>query len=290
MSAAEKALIRLPLDESLYSLNPEEKTFFKSQTGIDDDDALRDHILAVQKKAYAVHPYPGIRRFSFTKFRITLWPAYGRALQLCKERKDAIFVEVGCSLGQDLRKIVVDGWPVENAIGFDLHKGYWKCGHELFKTTQASFPAPFICGDVFDSSIIAPRGPFNEEPPTPRPDLHSLTSLTPLQGFVSVIHATSFFHLFNEEQQLRAARQLATLLSPAPGSLIFGSHLGFPVKGSRSCMVSTKEMFCHSPETWQELWDGQVFVKGSVQVDVELREIKKLETEVDLLVWSVRRL
>jgi len=225
------------------------------------------------------------------RLRITRLPAYGRALQLCKERKDAIFVEVGCNFGHDLRKIVVDGWPVEDVIGFDLNKGFWECGHELFKTTQASFPAPFICGDIFDSSMIAPREPFNEEPPTPRPgDPQSLTSLTPLQGFVSVIHATSFFHLFNEEQQLRAARQLATLLSPAPGSLIFGSHLGFPVKGSRSCILSSKEMFCHSPETWQELWDGQVFVKGSVQVDVELRKIKRLEEEVELLIWSVRRL
>lgn len=27
------------------------------------------------------------------------------------------------SVGNDLRKAVFDGWPVENAIGFDLHSG-----------------------------------------------------------------------------------------------------------------------------------------------------------------------
>ena len=44
--------LRPPLDEGVYSLTSENATFFKSQTGIDDDETLKQHILAIQKKAY----------------------------------------------------------------------------------------------------------------------------------------------------------------------------------------------------------------------------------------------
>ena len=47
-------LSRASLDESLYSLTEEERTFFKQQTGIPDDDELKAHILRVQAEAYEV--------------------------------------------------------------------------------------------------------------------------------------------------------------------------------------------------------------------------------------------
>lgn len=43
-----------PLDESLYSLIGEELEFYQSETKIKDEQALKEHILAVQAKAYAV--------------------------------------------------------------------------------------------------------------------------------------------------------------------------------------------------------------------------------------------
>jgi hypothetical protein len=40
------------VDTSFYSLSTEEAAFFKAQTGIDDDEDLKKHILEVQAKAY----------------------------------------------------------------------------------------------------------------------------------------------------------------------------------------------------------------------------------------------
>lgn len=40
------------VDTSLYNLSPEQAAFFKTQTGIDDDEELKRHILEVQAKAY----------------------------------------------------------------------------------------------------------------------------------------------------------------------------------------------------------------------------------------------
>ena len=42
------------LDERFYDLTDEERAFFKQQTGIQDDDELKTHILQVQAEAYKV--------------------------------------------------------------------------------------------------------------------------------------------------------------------------------------------------------------------------------------------
>lgn len=43
-----------PIDPSIYNLKGDELAFFKSQTGIQNEDELRHHILDVQAEAYAV--------------------------------------------------------------------------------------------------------------------------------------------------------------------------------------------------------------------------------------------
>lgn len=96
--------------------------------------------------------------------------------------------------------------------------------------------------------------------------------MVPLTHRVSVIHASSFFHLFNEERQTIVARRLASLLSPEPGSIICGSHIGAKVKGTAPSAMQ-KINFGHSPESWNELWDGVIFKKGSVKCVSHLHEV-----------------
>jgi hypothetical protein len=45
-----------PVGEQFYNLlvGPEEVQYLKAQTGIEDDDALKAHVLEVQQKAYDV--------------------------------------------------------------------------------------------------------------------------------------------------------------------------------------------------------------------------------------------
>ena len=42
------------LDERLYDLSDEERSFFKEQSGIQDDNELKEHIIQVQTEAYKV--------------------------------------------------------------------------------------------------------------------------------------------------------------------------------------------------------------------------------------------
>jgi hypothetical protein len=51
---SDKISTPLALDESLYNFTEEERTFFKQQTGIPNDDELKAHIIRVQAEAYEV--------------------------------------------------------------------------------------------------------------------------------------------------------------------------------------------------------------------------------------------
>ena len=217
-----------------------------------------------------------------------------------------------------MRKAIADGYHVESVITSDLCQGacasyhgaelaphhrvladYADLGHKFFRTTQETYPIAFLPGDVFDPKhleVVPPSSYTSANAPTgPVPALRSLTSLNPLHGRVSAIHASSFFHLFSEKKQLHVGRALAGLLSPVPGSTIFGQHVALREKGFRQSEREGHRMFCHSPASWKDLWDGQVFEKGLVKVQVYLLEIP---FDVDglpmrystILIWSVVRL
>lgn len=160
---------------------------------------------------------------------------------------------------------------------------------------------PFVGGSIFDTKVIEPSAPFYAPPSTPRPDLKTLTSLNPLHGHVSAIHTASFFHLFNEAEQATAARALASLLSPEPGTVIFGHHIGNEVAGPRTKANSRGQYpYDHSPESWKELWDGFVFEKGKVEVwcilheltgsGIDTKSIFNDDRKISILIWSVKRL
>lgn len=68
-------------------------------------------------------------------------PAYQRVLKLGRERNNPVFVDIGCccklvhsvsrafhkprngSVGDNIRRIVADGFLVDGVLGFDIEKG-----------------------------------------------------------------------------------------------------------------------------------------------------------------------
>ncbi|PBK92850.1 hypothetical protein ARMGADRAFT_1102171 [Armillaria gallica] len=118
-------------------------------------------------------------------------------LKLGKEHQGAIYADIGCCFGNDVRKAVADGYPVQQAIATDLYQEFWDLGHKLFKSTPESFPTRFIAADTFELKDLA------KQPLASAPELSKVQSFAELSGSVSAIHASSFFHLFNEQQQLR---------------------------------------------------------------------------------------
>ncbi|KAE9404088.1 hypothetical protein BT96DRAFT_854038, partial [Gymnopus androsaceus JB14] len=269
---------KLSLEERFYNLDQEEREFFKKETGIKDDEELKTHLIAVQTKAYSIYRYPCIRIFEFARLKIARQPAYPDFLMLGRQRKRAIFLDLACCFGNDTRKAIQDGYPAENVLAADLHadSDFWQLGHEMFRSSQQSFPVPFLQGDILDSSFLDGVAPFTKETPPniPVPDLSTLNSLNPLRGHLSACFTGAFFHLFDEEGQKAIAIKLAGLLSPEPGSMLFGVHGSMAEKGIWHPTGSERYMFCHSPSSWKELWE-EVFGKGN-DVEVKAQVIREI--------------
>lgn len=133
-----------------------------------------------------------------------------------------------------MRKAVLDGWPVDRVIGSDLHQGksvaairiwltlafffsdFLNLGKELF--TAADVQPALLAGDIFDPDFFSPSSTSTLA------DLSAITSLTPLQGHVSVLHASAFLHLFDGKTKIRVLRIFLQLVQNQAGSIIFGSH------------------------------------------------------------------
>lgn len=268
-----------PLDPSLYGLDPVALEFFKQQTGITEEDDLKHHILTVQAKAFAMAPYPCIYTFGFTRLRISRHPKYQSVLQLGGNRRSALLLDLGCCFGNDARKAVADGWPVTQIISTDIRQEFWDLGHVLFRSTPRSFPSPFVAGDCLDPTFLSSEPETTSQLP---PDLSSLTSLNDLHGKLTAIHASSIFHLFSAEQQASLVRAVAALLSPVPGSIVFGSHVGLPKQGTIREEV-TVEMYCYDPESWNKLWEDA----GPFKTEAILKEVIAPNGEIGwMMVWS----
>ncbi|KAJ3834353.1 hypothetical protein F5878DRAFT_363699 [Lentinula raphanica] len=277
---------------SRFEVDPEDLSLLQTLTRISNVEELEEHISSVQNKANRIHNYPCIGLFVFTKFNIKLAPKYHHVLSLVKSHTDAIFLDVGCCVGNALRKVVADGWPVENTIGIDLYKEFWDIGHEMFKSTPDSFPAGFVGGDIFDDTTLAPSfDPSNKASTISSLEslnLRSLTSLTPLRHRVSAIYVCNVFHLFNVEKQLDLAKRLVSLLMRRSGSVIFGSHGVVPAQ--RAQTLDPGPTSFHSAKSFASMWTT-VFEPGSVEVswEVKARPRKKLSVlgEWDIISWSV---
>ncbi|KIJ36600.1 hypothetical protein M422DRAFT_179173, partial [Sphaerobolus stellatus SS14] len=235
------------------------------------------------------------------RLKISRLPYYQQFLELVKEHPDAIYLDIGCCFGNDVRKAAADGYPLGNIIASDLRGDFWQLGHRLFNTTQDTFPVPFVEGDVFQDSHISSLLTLPAEHQSIDADtLSKLNSLTPLKGAISAIHASALFHLFDESHQKILARKLACLLSPRPGSMIFGVHVGRPVKGFRVEGAGLgglgASMFCHSAESWKTLWEEKIFPPGTIHVEAEVTEMSRDDLNAPpsikfyQLTWCIRRL
>lgn len=286
-----------------YSVSSEDASLLKRLIGgIQDDEELKQHLLQIRSEAYAAQPYMCINAFEFARLRIAKHPAYKYVLKLGKERKDAIFLELPCCVGGDSRLAIMDGYPRENVITSDIVADYWPIGHKLFKTTPETYPVPFLPGDIFDPNFLRPGVPPlpTTAEITDSPPLKSLTSLTPLQHHVSIIYASLFFHLFEKEKQAQLAHLFASLLSPVPGSIIFGYHSGASDteedKNGRSRITGRGyATFDNSPATWKELWTGAdgPFTPDQITFETIARQtalvIKGADPKHYFHVWSITR-
>ena len=162
-------------------------------------------------------------------FSIGVNPAYQEVLSRIKSGEK--FLDLGCCMGQDIRKLVHDGAPSEHMYASDLKKNFWGIGYDMF-LDKSTLQTQFVEADIFDTD----------------------SALKQMDGKMDVINAASFFHLFDWDQQVKAAKRAVQLLKPVSGSLIVGRQGGKPEAGSFAHVMKEMTAFWHNPESWAKMW------------------------------------
>jgi len=84
-------------------------------------------------RAWEIHPYPFIGLFRFVELSLSRTPSYNRILTHLINYPESKFLDIGCGMGQDLRKLFYDGAPATSLHGLDIKPELIQFGHELFR-------------------------------------------------------------------------------------------------------------------------------------------------------------
>jgi hypothetical protein len=139
-------------------------------------------------------------------------------------------MDVGCHLGGDLRRLILDGAPSDKLYGVDI-VSHWEVGYELYHDKDR-FVAHFIEADVLSS----------EEDP----------ALRALLGRVDIISISALLHQWPWDQQVEVAKKLVAFSKP--GSLVVGYQIG-NVEGKEVVFPATKRaVWRHDLVSFERMW------------------------------------
>ena len=116
--------------------------------------------------------------------------------------------------------------------GLDLHSEFNKLGRRLFRDA-ANLQFDFYARDIFDDNA----------------------DWRPLEQRFDIIHITSFLHIWNWNDQVRAAQRLVKLIRPKTGAFLVGSGLGSAVGKEGPNLDGTGTSYRQSEESFKRLWE-----------------------------------
>jgi phospholipid N-methyltransferase len=150
------------------------------------------------------------------------------------------YADVGCCLGQDIRKLIYDGVPAENLVGLELNPGFIDAGYKLFKDKE-TLRTKMVRADIQD-----PEGSWTE-----------------FQGQMDVVQLGMIMHLFSWDQQVTLLENAMKLLKlDKKGTCIIGQAAGH-MDGILS-PTFRPETFRHNPDTFEKLM-AEVAAKTGTQ-------------------------
>jgi SAM-dependent methyltransferase len=185
-----------------------------------------------------VFPYACIGRFVFATPTITYQPGYKKIVTKLKEDSSLKFLDLGCGLGQNLRKLVLDGVPQDQIVASDYEEGLIKAGKDFFRDAD-KLKCKFIVADIFD-----PEAPGN----------------TQNHGQFDYIWTAMFYHLWDLDKQRAASIETAKFLKNQKGATLLGWQLGarpaiaenrVDIEGKRAALRVT---YKHDEESFKKLW------------------------------------
>ncbi|KAK2607600.1 hypothetical protein N8I77_006263 [Diaporthe amygdali] len=214
-------------DKDFPGIEPEARELLEKYSHVPPDEVDK-YVIGMRDKAWEVHPYPCIGQYRFLSLSLRKKPSYPRVLEGLKA--GARYLDIGCCVGQDIRKLVHDGAPSGNLYGAELEEGFVELGYDLFRDKD-TLQTTLMKADVFNLGGDSPLGK--------------------LVGTVDYIHIGMVLHLFNWEKQRELLENLVKLLkAEPPGSMILGQTLG-DLKGQ---LRPGGKMFVHDEDTFKKMW------------------------------------
>ncbi|GIZ45843.1 hypothetical protein CKM354_000899300 [Cercospora kikuchii] len=218
------------------------KAILTQYSGVPENE-LVSHVRQIRERLWKIYRYPCIGWYAFLDFSIGNYPFYADVVEKIKE--GATLLDLGCCVGQDIRKLVFDGAPARNLTGSELCPDFIDVGYDLFRDRDR-LEATFTTGDFF------------------APEMAGL-----VEHSFDYIHASSFFHLFNLERQFEAMSRCVRLLKRKPGSLIFGRQVGTTAAGEvEHAQTELVKTYRHDEASFRRLVDD-VAAKTGVILDVK---------------------
>ncbi|PVI04713.1 hypothetical protein DM02DRAFT_716160 [Periconia macrospinosa] len=214
--------------ENPSTITPEATELFEVYAKI-PADRVKEHIKKIRDDAFKIHPYPCLATFTFLDLLITESRRYGEVLERVKNGDK--FLDLGCCVGQDVRKLVFDGAPSENTYGADLAQGFLDIGYRLF-LDESTLKTKFLAADIFDPE----------------------SSLKQLDGQLDIVYASMFLHLFDYDHCVKAAHRIIKLFKDKPDCLFMGGNLGQLEAGHIPGSKVGAERYRHNAESFTQMW------------------------------------
>lgn len=196
-------------------------------------------------------------------------PSYSNILSSLSRKDDpTTLLDVGCCVGQDLRKLVFDGAPGSQLAGVELKAEYIDLGYRLF-LDRGRFECHFVVGDVFDH--------------IPMKNLH---------GKFDFVYTASFLHLWAWDGQIDAGSQLVQFLKDKAGTMILGKQVGKSTPGEYPEPVAANGVnYLHNTYTFEKLWNeiGER-TKTKWKVEASMRREVAGRSTAELLFFEATRL
>ncbi|KAK4446670.1 methyltransferase [Podospora aff. communis PSN243] len=170
-----------------------------------DPAEVTDALIKLRDKAWTTFPWPCIGQFDFLEFSLaTQNRLYPRLL--ARLQSGAKLLDIGCCLGQDIRKLIFDGAPAANLAGAELHQGFIDVGFDLFRDRD-KLGSQFHRANVLDDVSVAPW---------PR-----------LKGKFDIVNSSMVLHAFTWEESVEFFVRSIQMLKPdAMGTTVMGFATG----------------------------------------------------------------
>ncbi|KAJ7871586.1 hypothetical protein B0H13DRAFT_1032531 [Mycena leptocephala] len=209
-----------------------------------------EHVHKIRDQAWAIRAYPCTGQGVWLVPFISRSPAYETVLS--RLQAGGVFLDVGCFLGGDMRRLAIDGAPSEQLHGVDI-VSHWDVGYSLYRDRDR-FKAHFIEGDFLST----------ENP-----------ALTALHGRVDVLSVSAVLHHWDFRQQRAAVERLVSFTA-GPGSIVLGYQVG-NVEAKEVSKVfggaALPTIYLHDPASFAKMW-REVSTTTGTKWDIKARLLR----------------